>query len=50
MTFTMYGVTVKQKYYARIIKGYAISIYITYSTDSELETLQGILDTIEITQ
>lgn len=50
MTLTMYGVTVNQKYYARIIKGYALSIYITYGSDSQLEVLQGILDTMEITQ
>jgi hypothetical protein len=48
MTLTMQGVKVYQKYYARIIKGYAICFYTTYVTDSQLEALQSIVDTMEI--
>lgn len=47
---TLQGLTVYQKYYARIIKGYALYFYITYVTDSQLEALQSIIDTMEITK
>ncbi len=40
------GKTIKQKYYAAIQKGYALSFIISFSTDDEAAALQKILDSI----
>ena len=40
------GIVVKQKYYATVLKGYAVSMIISFTTDTEEASLQKILDTV----
>jgi len=37
---------VYQKYYATIMKGYALSLIVTYTTPDELKELQSLLSSI----
>jgi len=39
--------TIRQKYYATILKGYALSIIISYASDEELETQNAIIGSIK---
>jgi hypothetical protein len=47
---TAMGKSIKQKYYARIIKGYALNFILTYTTDDELAGLQEVLNTVKFKQ
>lgn len=38
--------TVKQKYYAAVIKGYALSFVISYTNEEELSSLNQIIESI----
>jgi len=49
-SITTQGITVQQKYYCIIMKGYALCIIISYSNDSDGESLESILDTMSITK
>jgi hypothetical protein len=40
------GKDVKQKYYAAVIKGYAVSLIISFTTDEEEAALQKIVDQV----
>jgi hypothetical protein len=40
------GITIKQKYYVAIEKGYALALILSYTNESEFETLNEILKTI----
>ena len=40
------GMTVRQKYYAAIIKGYSLGFVVSFTNDSEKSLLQDILETI----
>ena len=40
------AITVRQKYYASILKGYALSCILSYATRDEESTLEGILATL----
>lgn len=42
--------TVKQMYYATILKGYALSIIISYSSPGELKELEAVLSTLKLQQ
>jgi hypothetical protein len=42
---TIRTTTVKQKYYAAILKGYALCFIVSFTTDEEESSLQKILDT-----
>ena len=42
---SMAGMTIRQKYYAAIIKGYALVFIVTFSTDEEESVLEDILRT-----
>ena len=44
------GVECKQKYYASIVKGYALGVVISYSNPEQEKQLMDIIDTIEKTQ
>ena len=44
------GVEFKQKYYASIVKGYALVVIISYSNPEQEKQLMDIIDTIEKTQ
>jgi len=41
------GITVRQKYYAAVMKGYAVSIIISFTTSEDEASLQKILDTVK---
>jgi hypothetical protein len=41
------GIVVRQKYYATIMKGYAVSIIISFTTDEDEASLQKIVDTLK---
>ena len=38
------GLVVKQKYYATIMKGYALTLVVSFTTDEELASLKKVLD------
>jgi hypothetical protein len=40
------GMVIKQKYYAAIMKGYALGFVVSFTTDEEQTSLQKILDTV----
>ncbi len=42
--------TVKQMYYATVLKGYALSIIITYTSPGELKELDAVLSTLKLKQ
>ena len=46
MEVSIRGIVVKQKYYATIMKGYALSIIVSFTTDEEQASLQKILDAV----
>jgi hypothetical protein len=41
------GIVVRQKYYATIMKGYAVNIIISFTTDEDEASLQKIIDTLK---
>jgi hypothetical protein len=43
---TMNGITISQKYYVTIMKGYALTFIITYNTDSAEASLQKIMGAV----
>jgi hypothetical protein len=45
MEMSVRGIVVKQKYYATIMKGYALCFIVSFTTDEEQASLQKILDT-----
>jgi hypothetical protein len=47
MSITAGNKTVEQKYYVSVMKGYALSFILSYTTDEEEEALQKILDSIK---
>ena len=46
MELPVMGTVVHQKYYATILRGYALGIILSYSTDEELEQLTEVLGTL----
>jgi len=46
LEISMLGKVVKQKYYATIRKGYALSIIVSFTNDGEAASLQKILDSV----
>jgi hypothetical protein len=43
---TINGVTVKQKFYSAIMKGYALNFIMSYTTDQDEASVQKVLDTV----
>jgi hypothetical protein len=43
---SMAGITIRQKYYAAVMKGYALILVVSFTTDEEELALQKILDTV----
>jgi hypothetical protein len=43
---SMAGTTIRQDFYSRVMKGYALSIIVSYTTDEEYSTLRNVLDSV----